>query len=250
MEASERWARALRRASRPRRGSLAAAGAVSVMASPRARSRAVFTSEPLRQGVGELNPQNSVAGIKRKANAPLLDEPRRLQLRRLSRAPGVEEQGAAGLEVPGVARDQSEIAAERSRRDQRVNDGRVSACRQFAPTQGCRWSRWAKYGPRSWLRCPRPTCASPLSRHRVGALFKATPLRSSPSVKTLRNSPSARGRGQEGDHPGVGARLARFRDDIRIEEIPRHRNSKLNGPRPTSRSRSIVKSSTFGPSRR
>jgi hypothetical protein len=31
MEASERWARALRRASRPRRGSLAAAGAMSVI---------------------------------------------------------------------------------------------------------------------------------------------------------------------------------------------------------------------------
>src|ERR1700729_3496951 len=69
MEASERWARALRRASRPQRGSLAAAGAVSVMASPR-RSSAVFTSESLRQGPEELNPQNSLQASKAKTERP------------------------------------------------------------------------------------------------------------------------------------------------------------------------------------
>ena len=42
------------------------------------RSRAVFMLATLRQGVGELNPQNSVAGIKSgKANTLPLDEPRR-----------------------------------------------------------------------------------------------------------------------------------------------------------------------------
>ncbi len=45
----------------------------------------------------------------------------------------VEEHRTAGFEIPGVARDYGEIAIERGRRDQHINDRKASADRLPLP---------------------------------------------------------------------------------------------------------------------
>ena len=122
-------------------------------------------------------------------------------------------------EVPGVARDQSEVAAESGRRDQRVNDRKVSARRQFAPTQGYRGvdrqNPVLEMGRDAFD--PRAAAAYRLG---VGAALQGDSLAQFSQRQNAQEQSVALGRGQEGDHPGIGARLAGFRDDVRIEEMP------------------------------
>ena len=82
--------------------------------------------------------------------------------------PGVEKQGAAGLEVLGVARDQSEIAAERGRRDQHINDRRVSDA-DNSPQRKAVAVSMGKIRSAKLVAMPSTQMASPLRRHQVGA---------------------------------------------------------------------------------
>jgi hypothetical protein len=130
--------------------------------------------------------------------------------------PRVEKQNAARLKVLGVA-------------------GSISMTGRLRPADNSPHRKaiaesMGKIRSAKSVTMPSTHIASPLDATGSVRLFKATPLRSSPNVKTLRNSSSEPTADKNATTPASGR-------DLRVSEMTFvsrrytcHRNSKLDGP--------------------